>query len=90
MSIKVHTTTIRLKDSHSYITGYAVYGNGEKIGEAYKKRGFSYRGTNGWNSGIRLRDYHPIEWRYKGNNDTRDHYANSLKHAVERLVAEST
>ena len=69
-----------------YITGYIVNYDGVEIGKVYKKQGFSYRGTNGWNSGIRLQDFHPIEWRYREPNSSRDHWARSRKSAGESLL----
>jgi len=32
------------------------------LGWVRRQRGFSYRGVDGWNRGIRLRDFHPTEW----------------------------
>jgi hypothetical protein len=32
------------------------------IGFVWKVRGFSYRGVDGWNRGVRLKDFHPIHW----------------------------
>lgn len=43
---------------------YEVFADGASIGFVWSKRGFSYRGTQGWNSGIRIRDFHPTEWYY--------------------------
>lgn len=34
----------------------------QELGCVYKHRGFSYRGKQGWNRGVRLRDFHPTEW----------------------------
>jgi hypothetical protein len=34
----------------------------EELGCVYKQRGFSYRGRDGYNRGIRLRDFHPTDW----------------------------
>lgn len=34
----------------------------QELGYVYKRRGFSYRGKQGWNRGVRLRDFHPTEW----------------------------
>lgn len=45
-------------------TAYEVFDEGKSIGYVWSKEGFSYRGTQGWNSGIRIRDYSPIEWYY--------------------------
>ena len=44
------------------LTAYRVLLDGNLIGFVWSRRGFSYRGTEGWNRGIRLRDYHPVEW----------------------------
>jgi hypothetical protein len=43
---------------------YTVWLDGVMRGYVWKQRGFSYRGTQGWNRGIRCKDFHPIEWRY--------------------------
>lgn len=46
------------------LSAYSVSKDGKILGYVWKKRGFSYRGTQGWNRGIRLQDYHPIEWYF--------------------------
>lgn len=43
---------------------YSVFLDGKHIGYVFSREGFSYRGTNGWNSGIRCRDFHPTKWHY--------------------------
>lgn len=44
------------------LSAYSVTADGKQIGFVWKRKGFSYRGMQGWNRGIRLRDFHPIEW----------------------------
>ena len=43
-------------------TAYEVYRGAKKIGYVFSRVGSSYRGMEGWNRGIRLKDFHPIEW----------------------------
>lgn len=45
-----------------YLSAYEVWVGGEKIGVVWSQEGFSYRGENGWNSGIRIQDFSPTEW----------------------------
>lgn len=45
-------------------SAYAVLYAGRVIGYVWSEEGFSYRGMNGWNSGIRIRDFHPTVWGY--------------------------
>lgn len=42
---------------------YAVSLAGTALGFVWKTRVLSYRGTEGWNRGLRIRDYNPVEWR---------------------------
>jgi hypothetical protein len=51
-------------DPGSRRTAYAVHRGRRLVGYVWSVVGFSYRGTQGWNRGVRLRDYHPVEWRY--------------------------
>lgn len=60
----------------------------ESIGYVWSREGFSYRGTQGWNGGVRVRDFHPTEWccgRTLGLNDGRLEYRKRL-YAAERLL----
>ena len=43
-------------------TGYIIEVDGVQRGFVWSVNGFSYRGTQGWNRGIRCQDFHPIEW----------------------------
>ena len=45
-------------------TAYEVFVDSKSMGFVWSREGFSYRGMEGWNRGIRLKDFHPIEWRY--------------------------
>lgn len=76
----------RMPDSPLYLTGYDVIYNGKLIGQVFKKRSFSYRGSQGWNSGIRLHDFHPIQWNYSKVGETREWWAGSRKAAAEHLI----
>jgi hypothetical protein len=70
-------------------TCYRVLLNNEPLGYVFCRRGFSYRGTEGWNRGIRLRDFHPWEWCTGQNNVLADtDWHRTRKDAVEYLVAE--
>lgn len=44
-------------------TYYLIKRGGELLGYAWKEEVFTYMGTEGWNRGTRIRDYHPIEWK---------------------------
>lgn len=41
--------------------------DGKRYGWAWSHIGFSYRGTDGWNSGIRCKDFYPKEWLWSEN-----------------------
>ena len=78
----------QLPKSGLYLTAYKAYYMGELLGTIYKKRGFSYMGTQGWNRGIRLRDYHPIEWSFKmdGDHSVKGSWALNRKSAIEKMI----
>ena len=52
----------KIKPPSNAATAYRVERDGEFIGYVWSRRGFSYRGTQGWNRGVRIHDYHPWEW----------------------------
>lgn len=54
----------RIENEEAGETAYEVLADGQSIGFVWSARVFSYRGTEGWNRGLRLRDFHPKEWRY--------------------------
>lgn len=57
---------VKVKPQSSFtLTCYQVsVKGGSVVGYVWKERGFSYRGTQGWNRGVRLKDFHPMEWHY--------------------------
>lgn len=73
-------------------TMYEVQRNGLRVGWIWSRVGFSYRGTQGMNRGIRLRDFHPIEWRYSATYPTLASVdgksAYNRRQAVARLLEE--
>ena len=77
---------IKLPDSSMHITGYTVFRGDIEIGEVLKQRGFSYRGSGGWNSGVRFKDFHPIKWSYCVKGDFRSWTAQTRKLAIEGLI----
>jgi hypothetical protein len=58
------TLTKETTDRVGVITAYRVNVGKQFVGYVWKRRGFCYRGMQGRNRDIRIRDYHPIEWRY--------------------------
>jgi hypothetical protein len=66
-------------------TCYSVTIDGRLIGYVWSERGFSYRGDQGWNRGIRLKDFHPWEWHYSGERGGSSGRTYSRKQAVELL-----
>jgi hypothetical protein len=78
----------RVECSHAE-TAYAVEVNGEQVGFVWSRRGFSYRGTQGWNRGIRIRDFHPLEWHYGQKVGLRERHSYgrySRESAVQALL----
>lgn len=69
-------------------TAYMVEVDGELIGAVWSRKGFSYRGTKGWNRGLRCRDFHPIEWHYGKRVETlnRSVAKRSRRYAAEELL----
>lgn len=57
-------------------------------GFVWSKRTLSYRGSQGWNRGIRLKDFHPLHWEYGKQLGERQGRADRRKDAVEKLIAE--
>jgi len=49
-------------------TAYQVFLGGKEIGFVWSRTELSYRGTQGWNRGVRLQDFHPICWRFSGSD----------------------
>lgn len=81
--------TIKKMPPHNgHRTTYVVKLSRQVIGYVWSIRGFSYRGVQGWNRGVRIRDYHPIEWYYgfKLESYTGSHSAYNRRLAVEALV----
>jgi len=78
-------------DCHgSILTAYRVTLNGQEIGFVRREVGFSYRGKQGWNRGVRLQDYHPKEWRYSRSGIyERGLHAFSRHEAVGELVRQA-
>lgn len=70
------------------ITAYRVRRNGVLIGFVWSCRVLSYRGTQGWNRGIRIRDFHPLEWRSGVNPWERGQPARTRRDAVNHLISE--
>lgn len=71
-------------------SAYEVFKDGVPIGFVWSTRVLSYRGTQGWNRGIRVRDFHPLEWRYSKQNNLFDRdssYARTRRSAVRGLTA---
>lgn len=69
---------------------YEVVLNGSVIGKVYRREGFSYRGTNGWNSGIRCQDFHPTVWHFTTDYEFTIEYRRAYrtrKRATEELIA---
>lgn len=44
------------------LTAYEVLVDSRSIGFVWSRRTHSYRGTEGWNRGLRSKDFHPIRW----------------------------
>lgn len=61
---QIRESSERLRCSAVCKTLYSVEHQGRLIGYVWSEEGFSYRGTQGWNRGIRLRDYRPTEWHF--------------------------
>lgn len=70
---------------------YVVTVGGKIAGYVWSRKGFSYRGTQGWNRGIRIRDYHPTEWHFNFDGtslkDRRSYGMQTRKLAVSRLLS---
>lgn len=66
-------------------TLYEVFIGKKPIGFVWSYEGFCYRGTQGWNSGIRIRDYHPIEWAC--SISTNEYTDRPQKHHQNRRLA---
>lgn len=79
---------IRLEklDPGTHRTLYAVFRGRRLLGYVWSYVGFSYRGEQGWNRGIRLRDYHPVEWRYGATHHERGGPATNRTWAVRNLL----
>ena len=79
---------VKQPDSVLYLTAYEVFHADKSIGFVKKRRGFSYRGTGGWNRGIRLRDYHPIEWVYGKELHSANSWCSNRQRGAENLLRE--
>jgi len=72
-----------------YLSAYEVWDKNVKLGVVWSRRGFSYRGEQGWNRGIRIRDYHPTEWQSGQTLGITEHHRityMSRKYAVNALL----
>lgn len=73
-------------DGVNVLSAYEVFMHYSSIGFVWKVRGFSYRGMQGWNRGIRLRDYHPTHWEFDKKLDAyKAATSYSRQTAAERL-----
>jgi len=61
----VTPTLIKQKPRPGEQTRYDVMLGETLIGHVYSSKELSYRGMQGWNRGIRLKDFHPTIWRYQ-------------------------
>lgn len=50
-------------DPGDTLGAYEVIRDGVAIGFVWKEEVFTYLGTEGWNAGVRIRDFYPIEWK---------------------------
>ena len=65
---------------------------GKLLGYVFSRRGFSYRGMQGWNAGVRLKDFHPWEWcwsRASAACPDRDGYAVNTREAATLQLLDS-
>lgn len=82
------------KDPYKYATEderrYAViHCRKGLIGYVWRIRKHSYRGTEGWNRGLRCRDFQPIRWGYSLSEERpRYHTSYSRQWAAECLLRE--
>jgi hypothetical protein len=78
---------LSLEDAPSSVrTVYRVLWKGLDLGYVWSRRGFSYRGAQGWNAGVRLRDFRPIEWRYGVDLLMGGAYCSSRRVGIARLI----
>jgi hypothetical protein len=71
-------------------TNYQVFLNGKSIGFVWSRRILSYRGKEGWNRGLRLRDFHPAVWYYGKHYHERKTSSHRRRVAIDKLVREET
>ncbi len=62
--MKSEPRIVKLASSPLYRTAYSVWVGKKCIGYVWSKNGFSYLGSQGWNKGYRITDFHPIDWEY--------------------------
>lgn len=63
------TSLVKVSPIHGQITCYQVSQGERPVGYVWSIKELSYRGTQGWNAGIRLQDFHPIRWRCGESQD---------------------
>ena len=68
------------------LTGYRVHRGTKFLGYVWSREGHSYRGSQGWNRGIRLTDFYPTEWKYGAHLGHEGDIAYSRRMAIERLI----
>lgn len=73
-------------------TCYSVHTHppGDPIAYVWSIRRLSYRGMQGWNRGIRLKDFHPKTWEWGWKREdvgqsSRSHLAYNLTYAVMNI-----
>lgn len=64
---------------------YDVIADGRVLGTVERRAILSYRGTQGWNRGVRIKDYHPAAWVVVGDGV----HHRTRREAVEAIVSTS-
>lgn len=85
MKPRKNRLSIKKEPKGLYRTVYSVWIGRRRVGFVWSTVGFSYFGDQGWNRGIRLRDFHPVEWFF-GNSLDVGTVTYSRRRGIERLL----
>lgn len=87
MQFNAETTVTKDKPTrYGVLTLYRVNVGKNFVGYVWSKRHFSYWGTEGWNRGLRSRDFHPIRWHAGKVEGESEQFGYSRRQVIARLL----